>query len=132
MFATLLSRLGFEAAAPMIKIFARPMLYLAAGIALYFALSAVIGWDERRIERAERAAADARDLHWTAAIEKSNQQIAAHRAEQIRLDAEAAARVAAENENLRATINDLEKRNATLPNGDRECLDDTRRRLLVP
>lgn len=132
MFAALLARIGLGAAAPALSTLARPLAYLAAGLSILLAVWLVIGWDERRIERAERAAADARDLHWTAAIEKSNRQIAERRAEQIRSDAEAAARVATENETLRATVAEMEKRNAALPNGDRECLDAARRRLLVP
>lgn len=82
-------------------------------------------------ERARSSAIAERDAHWRAETERLNREVLERQIARERAAAAESARLAAEADTLRSTIADLEKKNAALPNGDRECLDDARRRLLV-
>ncbi|WP_320200509.1 hypothetical protein RMR16_008740 [Agrobacterium sp. rho-13.3] len=82
------------------------------------------------ISDARRAAANERDNHWTAQIEKSNAMQARRETTQaveaMRISAEASQTIA----NQRARLLTLEKANAALPNGTAVGLDSGRVQLL--
>lgn len=123
LWAWLVSRLG--------GIGARLAVAAAVAFLVWLSLHEITSWDDRRMAAVRATAIAERDARWTAQIEKANREA---RERQITREQEAAresARLTAEAESLRSTIADLEARNAALPNGDRECLDDTRRRLLI-
>lgn len=83
------------------------------------------------IERAERAAIEARDAHWTAEIERANadanRRIAAQATAALAVETEANARIRAVEDELAS----LETANAALPDGDACGLRRDRVRLLT-
>lgn len=131
MFAALASRLGFEAAAPVVKTFARPLAYLAAGLSILLAVWLVIRWDERRLEKLERDTIISRDAHWRAEIEAKSREVAQRQAERTTAAAIASAKLVAERDAAESRITELERANAALPNADRIGLSRARARLLL-
>ena len=130
MFGALLARLGLEAAAPVVKTFARPLAYLAAGLAILLAVLLVIRWDERRFaalnearDHQQRLAIAARDLHWTAEIEKGNRLVAERHAADLAAATRDAEALRQTNGELFAAFTEMEKRNAQKPGGATPCLD---------
>jgi Na+-transporting methylmalonyl-CoA/oxaloacetate decarboxylase gamma subunit len=103
---------------------------LALLIVGLFALVYLVGKIETMIERAEKAAIENRDAHWTAEIERGNAEANRRIADQAKaalaIEADANARIrAVEIENA-----NLEAKNAALPNGDACGLGRDRVRLL--
>ncbi len=95
------------------------LLVAAGGLGAWRALAAI----ERLVEAGALAARATERAGWQARLAESNARVEAARSEA----ALAAARVSAEAEHkvaaLRAALSELEKRNETLPDGARPCLD---------
>lgn len=131
MFAALLARIGIGAAAPAIQTFARPLAYLAAGLAVLLSVWLVIHWDERRLAKLERDTIISRDNHWRAEIEAKSREVAQRQAERATAAAIASAKLVAERDAAESRITELERANAALPNADRIGLSRARARLLL-
>lgn len=131
MFGFIPARIGFQALGASAKWIALVVLIsalnAAAGVGFWRGMARI----DTMEARARSTAITETNAAWSAKIEKQNREIAERHAAEIKAQAEASARVAAENDALKSTIEDLEKRNAALPNGDRIGLDAARRRLLV-
>lgn len=132
MFETILARLGFQALGASAKWIALAVLLsalnAAAGIGFWRGMACIDAMEAR----ARSTAIAETNASWSAKIEKQNREIAERHAAEIKAQAEASARVAAENDALKSTIEDMEKRNAALPHGDRPGLDAARSGLLIP
>jgi len=114
--------------------YAKPLAVVAAGLAL-LALAAFGFWrGMAAIDALEaRAAASARserDAHWRAEIAASNAAVANARAEQAVAALAAEAAIRAAETRLQTELNELETRNAALPDGDRRGIGRDRVRLL--
>lgn len=100
---------------------------LLAGLGLGVLLVSRI---DTMIQRAERAAIEARDAHWTAELERANAAANRRIAEQAKaalaIETDAAARIRAAEDHLAS----LETANAALPDGDACGLGRDRVRLL--
>lgn len=131
MFGAILARLGFQVLGASAKWIALAVLLsalnAAAGLGFWRGMARI----DKMEARARAAAITETNAAWSAKIEKQNREIAERHAAEIKAQAEASARVAAENDALKSTIDDLEKRNAALPNGDRIGLDAARSGLLI-
>ena len=130
MFTALLARLGFEAAAPVVRTFARPLTYLAAGLAFLAGAYTLKTWDENRFaalnkarDREQRLAIEARDLHWAGEIEKGNRLVAERHAADLAAAARDAEALRQTNGDLFAAFTEMEKRHAQKPGGATTCLD---------
>lgn len=132
MFEAILARLGFQALGASAKWIGLAVLIsalnAAAGLGFWRGMARI----DTMEARARSTAISEVNAAWSAKIEKQNREIAERHAAEIKAQAEASARVAAENDALKSTIDELEKRNAALPNGDRIGLDAARSGLLIP
>lgn len=131
MIAAILARMGFQALGASTKWIALAVLLsalnAAAGLGFWRGMALI---DDMEARTRSTAISEV-NAAWSAKIEKQNREIADRHAAEIKEQAAASARVAAENDVLKSTIDELEKRNAALPNGDRIGLDAARSGLLV-
>lgn len=101
---------------------------LGAGLAFWRGMAAI-----ERMELAARTSAIAeRNAYWKAEIATSNAAVERQRAEQAITAARASAEADAKITRLQAQLTELEKMNASLPNGGACGLDAGRVRLLDP
>ena len=134
MIAALFARFaGGEAA----KSLARPLIYLAAALALAGAVLLVVQWDEARFSalrednaREVKLAVAERDSHWRGEIEKANREALERQVQREREAARASAEAEASISALQRSLNDIEAKNAALPNAGRIGLSRARARLL--
>ena len=108
----------------------RPLAYLAAGLCVLLAVWLVIGWDERRLEAADKAGYERARLEAVAQIERGNAEVEKRQAERAIAAGIASAKAEAERESLLSKLSEMEKANAALPKGDSCGLDRERARLL--
>lgn len=112
----------------------KPLAILFAGLALP-ALAALSFWrgmaaiDALEARAAETARAE-RDAHWRGEIAASNAAVAEAKAAQAVAAMTAEAAIRAAETRLQTELNELETRNAALPDGDRRGLGRDRVRLL--
>lgn len=134
MIAALLARFaGGEA----LKSLARPLVYLAAALALAGAVLLVVQWDEARFTalredhaRAVQLAISERDSHWRSEIEKANRAALERQVQREQEAARASAAAEASIAALQHSLSEIEAKNAALPNARRIGLSRARARLL--
>ncbi|HEV2556824.1 MAG TPA: hypothetical protein VGV17_23990 [Bosea sp. (in: a-proteobacteria)] len=112
----------------------KPLAVLFAGLAL-LALAAFGFWRgmaaiDALEARAAAAAKAERDAHWRAEIAASNAAVAEAKAAQAVAAMTAEAAIRAAEAQFQTELNELETRNAALPDGDRRGLGRDRVRLL--
>lgn len=111
---------------PLIALLVVLVLLALAGLGFWRGLVAI----ERLQETAASAARDQRDAHWTAEIAKANAAVERARAEQAQAAMAADATLRETTARFQTELNDLEARNAALPDGARRGLGRDRVRLL--
>lgn len=123
---TIAGRLGFKMGKGVAFALAFVALVAVACLAFWRGVVAIDGLERR----ARDAAIAERDAHWQAEIATSNAAAEAERRKLLEQAAAADRRAAAELADLQKQLNDLEARNAALPNGTDRGLGRDRVRLL--
>lgn len=126
MIAALLTRLGIENAGRLAAVFAALALIAAAAFAVWQAASAI----ERSLDAMRADIRVERDAHWSGVIAMANARAEAAAAEQAREAAWRDGRAREDISRMAAQLNDLERANHALANGDSCGLDRDRVRLL--
>ncbi len=111
---------------PLAILFARLALLAASALGFWRGMAAIDALEAR----AAASARSERDAHWRAEIAASNAAVANARAEQAVAALAAEAAVRAAETRLQTELNELETRNAALPDGDSRGIGRDRVRLL--
>lgn len=126
MIEAILARFGIDVSAAFVRGLAVLALIALCAFGFWRGMAAI----ESMVAEARAAAIAERDAHWVAQVEKSNAEVELRRLQDAHIAQQRSAVLESQVDALSAKLTDMEKTNATLPNGDGCGLGRERGRLL--